>query len=73
MSVIKHRVPPECPSCHADLIGGEIPENIRDSYGPPYLFYRTIGIYCRDRDMTVEWQCPDCNHTWPVKGLPHDR
>lgn len=26
---------------------------------------REIGIYDREKDRTVEYQCPDCGHTWP--------
>ena len=27
-------------------------------------FGRKIGIYDMDKDMTVAWACPDCNHQW---------
>jgi len=44
----------ECPHCKADL---------RDQVnGPPYK--RTIARYCRDRDRTVAWICPDCEKEW---------
>lgn len=26
---------------------------------------REIGIYDLEKDRTVSWQCPDCNHIWP--------
>lgn len=47
-----------CPNCDSDqrdrehLVDGE----------PKY--WRTIGVYDRDRDRTVAWKCPDCNHQW---------
>jgi rubredoxin len=62
-----------CPHCGADLQGHEIPEESRHHYGNYTHFSRKMGIYDRDRDMTVEWQCPDCGKRWPrdmgsVKG-----
>lgn len=26
---------------------------------------RQIGIYDMDKDRTVRWRCPDCEHEWP--------
>ena len=26
-----------------------------------------IGIYDMERDMTTQWQCPECNHIWGRK------
>ena len=26
---------------------------------------RAIGIYDMEKDRTVRWKCPDCNHEWP--------
>lgn len=47
----------ECPECRADL---------RDhKNGVPGM--RTIGIYSREQDRTVRWQCPDCSATWDRK------
>jgi len=28
---------------------------------------RQIGIYDFDKDRTVMWRCPDCNHEWERK------
>ena len=27
-------------------------------------FYNVIGLYSRDKDKVVEWQCLFCKHTW---------
>lgn len=55
-----------CPKCKADLTGEEIPEEFRElHYGGKTHYSRKIGIYDWDRDMTVEWMCPDCEHRWP--------
>ena len=44
-----------CPQCNSDLRDVE--------HGPP--FKREISVYCRDRDRTVAYRCPDCDHEWP--------
>jgi glutaredoxin len=44
--------PLECPHCKADL---------RSLNGPP--FKREIGIYSRDQDRTIRYDCPDCHKT----------
>lgn len=49
-----------CSKCGADWDGGEIPENIREHYSPPYRWSRRISVYDRDRDRTVAYRCPDC-------------
>lgn len=56
--------PDQCPKCDADLDGGEIPEDIRHCYSPPYRWGRAISIYDRDADRHDRWQCPDCKHEW---------
>lgn len=25
---------------------------------------RAVGIYSREKDRTVAWKCPDCEHEW---------
>ena len=57
-------VPVECPSCKADLDGGSIPEAHHKYYSPPYRWRRTIAIYDYEKDRTVAWGCPDCEHEW---------
>ena len=55
MAVTPSTVSP-CPNCGVDL-----------SYkvdGDDRTYYRTIGIYDRNRDRTVAWHCPDCGHQW---------
>ena len=53
----------ECPHCGVSLQGEPIPLDSQELYGSTH-FSRKIGIYDRDRDMTVAWQCPDCGHRW---------
>lgn len=52
----------KCPGCGADFDGGEIPENIREHYAPPYRWNRAIIVKVQGgRD---HWKCPDCNYAW---------
>jgi hypothetical protein len=53
-----------CPHCDSDLTGEEIPEAHKKYYGDKTHFSRKIGLYDRWLDMTTQWQCPDCRHTW---------
>lgn len=69
-----------CPNCKADLDGEPIWEYFFKEYGSESeadrvaemygatrekgKFGRRIGIYDMDKDMTVAWACPDCNHQW---------
>jgi hypothetical protein len=49
-----YREPLACQFCGADL---------RDhKHGPPYK--REISIYCKDRDRTTHYKCPECKNTW---------
>ena len=48
--------PTTCPKCKATF-----PETTSGGYE----YTRVISIYDRDKDMTVEWECPDCQHRWP--------
>lgn len=70
-----------CPNCGVSLEGGSIWETffkryedeaeadrIAEMYGATRTegkWGRKIGIYCMEKDRTVAWQCPDCNHQWP--------
>lgn len=56
--------PDRCPKCDADLDGGEIPEDIRHNYSPPYRWGRVISIYDQGADRHDHWKCPDCAHEW---------
>ncbi len=49
-----------CPSCGSSWRGDLIPETSREFYGGSTHFSRLVGIYSRERDRTVAWQCPDC-------------
>ena len=50
----------KCPQCGLDLDAGEIPEEIRHHYGPPYRFSHAVGIYSTDKDRTMRYECPKC-------------
>ncbi|HWP33582.1 MAG TPA: hypothetical protein VNL97_07520 [Solirubrobacterales bacterium] len=51
-----------CPNCKADLQGAPIPEADQEAYGGNTHFHRAIGLYSRELDRTVAWQCPDCDY-----------
>jgi uncharacterized C2H2 Zn-finger protein len=53
-----------CPKCESLWHETPIPKEQQDSYGYSKFFSRIIGIYSRDRDRTVAYQCPDCNTCW---------
>ena len=69
-----------CPNCNVSLKGGLIwdtffkryedeaeADRIAEMYGATRTtghWGREIGIYCMDRDRTVAWKCPDCDHEW---------
>lgn len=72
--------PESCPKCSADLRGPLIWDHffaetkneeeayrISEAYGADRhsgRFGKAIGLYDRDRDMTVSWMCPECEHKW---------
>ena len=49
-----------CPHCGSDMRGEEIPPGSRHLYGDGIFFSRIIGLYDIQRDMTLAYQCPDC-------------
>lgn len=69
-----------CPNCKADLAGELIYETFLAKYGDEKKALETaamygatktegrrgreIRIYDRERDMTIAYKCPDCNHQW---------
>jgi uncharacterized C2H2 Zn-finger protein len=53
-----------CPHCEAPWRDKAIPEHLQESYGGARWFSRVIGLYGRDRDRTIAWQCPDCGARW---------
>lgn len=57
-----------CQNCGTDLIGLEIPDNLKEHYSPPYYWKRKIGIYDAMLDRTTHWQCPDCKFVWDRVG-----
>ena len=38
-----------------------------DEHGEANRWGRAIGLYCRDRDRTIGYRCPDCNEVWERK------
>lgn len=62
-----------CPKCNSNWIGGEIPEDIREHYSPPYHWKREIGIdgiYVGIYDGVVAIMCPDCKEVMPRNNQP---
>jgi hypothetical protein len=54
-----------CPHCNANLVGDEIPANIRHHYGSATNWRREIGLVNPHKyDGVWEWKCPDCLGTW---------
>lgn len=53
----------ECPACHADLTGQEIPSEQRHLFGATH-FSRRIGLSDIRLDRVTHWLCPDCGHEW---------
>jgi hypothetical protein len=72
-----------CPNCSADLNGGLIWQTLMDKYqnaakadqaAEMYGATRTkgrwrrqIALYSWERDRTVAYICPDCDHEWERK------
>ncbi len=72
--------PNECPECKVSLVGELVYEHflrikknetealeIAKQYGATKTagyFNRAISIYDRNKDRTVAFSCPDCNHRW---------
>jgi hypothetical protein len=55
----------ECPVCKCSWDAGDIPEDIREHYSPPYKYSRLIGIEDpKMYDGVSFWKCPDCNSVW---------
>lgn len=53
-----------CPKCEANWRDQPIPKESQWMFGDSQWFSRVIGIYDRDLDRTVAWQCPDCGACW---------
>lgn len=55
----------ECPICTCSWFAGDIPEESREHYSPPYKFSRLIGVEVRGvYDGMLIHQCPDCSSMW---------
>jgi len=53
-----------CPKCGSLWHEKPIPEAEQHNFGDKKFFSRVMGIYSRDRDCTVAYQCPDCGTCW---------
>jgi rubredoxin len=58
-----------CPSCKADMRDEPIPAEHAEHYAGEYIdgvkyFSKWIGIYDREQDRTVAWQCPECKEEY---------
>lgn len=69
-----------CPNCNANLEGDLIFDTFLEKYGDEAKalevaamygatktegrWGREIGIYDREEDAVIAWQCPDCKHQW---------
>ena len=52
-----------CPHCGVSLQGEPIPPEEQHHFGATH-FGRQIGHTDWDKDMVVEWSCPDCKGVW---------
>ena len=56
----------QCPQCGVSWDAGPIQKEARKFYSPPYRYSRIIGREYPERyDGVWEWQCPDCQATFP--------
>jgi hypothetical protein len=53
-----------CPKCESSWVDKPIPEQYQEHHGGSKWYSRVIGLYDRDQDRTVAWQCPDCGTCW---------
>lgn len=69
-----------CPNCKTNLEGDLIFDTFLEKYGDEEKaleaaamygatktegrWGREIGIYDREEDAVIAWQCPDCKHQW---------
>jgi hypothetical protein len=62
-----------CPKCQSNWQDKPISEESRWMFGNSKWFSRVIGIYSRNRDRTIAWQCPDCGACWDREtGKPRE-
>jgi len=66
MKKIRQTRPEFCPFCNSSLIGGPIPKEDQHFFGQTH-WSRKIGLYDRGKDMTTEYECPDCKKRWPAE------
>lgn len=68
MAIPTPKAPDVCPKCDADFDGGEIPEELRKWYSPPYRVNRCIWIIDPWEDLALWFRCPDCGYDWAIPG-----
>ncbi len=72
-----------CPNCNTDLDGGLIFQTFMEKYNDRAKaletaemygatettgqWGRAIALYDINKDRTVAYKCPDCNHQWERK------
>ena len=61
--------PKFCAECGVSFEGDPIPEDKQELFGGAKHFSKVIGLYSRDKDMTVGYRCPECSHSWPRPGF----
>ncbi|WP_047154574.1 hypothetical protein [Aneurinibacillus tyrosinisolvens] len=52
-----------CPNCGTDLVGEEIPDNLKEHYAGTH-WSKKIGIANHIGGDVVSWMCPVCKHQW---------
>ena len=57
----------ECPECGKSWDAGDIPEESREHYSPPYKWSHIIGIVDHNKyDGVLEYMCPFCATRFPA-------
>lgn len=55
--------PEFCPNCKVDFMGWAIPQEDWHCFGARFGS-RKFLVYDIDKDETVAYRCPDCQHEW---------
>lgn len=64
LSHLNPNAPEKCPHCGVSLLGGLIPDDIKEHYSGTY-WKREIGIEIPEiYDGIYYWECPDCKGQW---------
>jgi len=57
-----------CPSCHMDLTGKPIPDELLQFYSGQTHYSERRGVLDPAKDRVVRWRCPACGHEWEREG-----